>query len=363
MNTIVIQGLRIDTPAKYVKFSKSETTKAVYNIKSSVFEILFRQCRKSSDIVSKYVKILKDQILEESEYLEIKNPIFRINGFFFKKIVNQSFTFTQVIVSDIENFLVYRNSTELIVLIPAKRLKDFKGYVKAINCSNMLEYIKGDQCVSLTNISSILLSDKSFCINSKNLTIQNSAEHYSKYILKGVDVIYEYLQGLKRILNEFGMDLLGYPIDQTLTTRNYIRWKLTDKDKHIQRKTNQDLLHHAVLCRTVMEMQVSIADMEMYEDFIFKYQHYRLITNYTEWYVKDKLGTRWLCSAQYEPIQTTFDTEQAQNADGNFSFSTTFNVNLFYYIVEDYQAYKIFGYLGKIVAKSTDPLDESIIKI
>lgn len=362
MNTIVTQGLRIDTPAKYVKFIENSFTQAVYDVKGSVLDVNFVKCRKSSDIVGKGIKLYEDKPLESTGFIEIKNPIFRINDFFFRKIVPKSFTFTQQIVNDIDNFLIYKNSNELTILIPAKRLKDFKGYIKAINCSHMLEYVKAGDCASLTNITS-LLGDESGCINSSNITGQNSENHYTQYILKGVDVFYEYLKGLKQILKEFGMDLLGYPIDKTLSTRNYIRWKLTDKDKHVQRKTNDTFLAHAVLCKAVMEMEVYITDLEMYEDFIFKYQHYRLITNYTEWYCKDKLGNLWMASAQYDPISTAFDSSQAQNQDGNFSFSTTFNVNLYYYIVEDWKAYRLFGAIASIVDKSTDPLNNEVIKI
>lgn len=349
-NVIVTQGLRITTNCKYVKFTESDTTRVVNRVTSSVLEILFKKCRKSSDIVSKGIDLLEEKILEQTDYIEIKNPIIRINDFYFRKIVDFDFTYTQFIVEDIQQFLVYKNSSQLIVLIPTNRLKDYKGYVNAVTSSCYFEYLRADRCPSLNNIKAQYIADKNLCLNSTSTTAIKTAKAYDGYLVKSVDVFYEYLNGLRKRLEAFGMDLLGYPIDETAKSSNYIRWKLTEKDKRVQRVTGAPFLNHAVQSRATMEMEACFSDLPVFEDFIFKYQHYKLVTNYTEWYVTDIVGDKWLCSAMYSPISTEFDNSSAENSEGNFSFSKTFTVDLFYYIIEDTQVYNLYKIIKQMTA-------------
>lgn len=361
-NTIILQGLKISTNYKFVKFTKSTTTKVVTRVAKSTLEVLFVACRKSSDIVSSEIELVEDVVLEETPYIEIKNPIYRINDFYFRKIIPSDIIIEQYIVEDISQFLVYKNKYQLTILIPTNRLQDFKGYIQAVTCSGFLEYLSADTCPVLANVAPLYLGGKNLCFNSKNTYSIKTVDAYSKYLVQSVDVFYAYLSGLESRLKSYGMDLLGYPISENPATSNYIRWKLVDKDKQIQRKTGYDFLNHTVQCKAIMEMEVCFSDMEMCEDFVFKYQNLEFISNYTEWYVKDKIGNLWLCSAFYDPLPTQFDTTQASNAEGNFSYSQTFTVNLYYYIVKDTKVYEIHKVILDMVAKSSDPLNNTILK-
>lgn len=350
-NVIVTQGLKISTDCKFIKFTKSEeTTRALTKVSTSVLEILFKNCRKSSDIVGKGIDLLEDLTLEETDYIEIKNPIFRINDFYFRKIVNFNFVYSQFIVEDISEFIVYKNSSQLIVLIPTNRLTDYKGYVNAVVSSCYFEYLRAGSCPLLVNVKSAYITERNACINSSSTTAINTVKAYTGYLIRSVDVFYEYLNGLGDRLRAYGMELLGYPIDETAKSGNYIRWKLTDKDKRVQRVTGGPFLNHAVQSKATMEMEACFSDFQMYEDFLFKYQHYKLVSNYTEWYVTDIVGTKWLCSAMYGPIDTAFDNSNAENSEGNFSYTKTFSVDLYYYIVEDAKVYKIYETIQNMVA-------------
>lgn len=355
-NVIVTQGLKITTNNKYVKFTEADTTRVVNRVQSSTLEILFKKCRKSSDIVGSGIDLIEDKVLEETDYKEIKNPIIRINDFYFRKIVDFNFSYSQFIVEDISQFVIYKNSSQLIVLIPTNRLKDYKGFVQAVISSCYLEYLRAGSCPLLSNIKSQYISDVDLCVSSSNTTAIKTSKAYDGYLVKSVDVFYEYLTGLSKRLEAFGMSLVGYPIDETPPTSNYIRWKLTEKDKRVQRVTGAPFLSHAVQTRATMQMEACFSDFKVFEDFCFKYQHYTLITNYTEFYVTDIVGTKWLCSALYSTINTDFDNSSTESSEGTFSYTKTFTVDLYYYIVEDAKAFKLYNIIKQVTADERDPL-------
>lgn len=360
---VVTQGLRIETFCKYIKFTESDTTKVVPKLSNSTLEIFFRKCRKSSDIVHRDITLLKAVPLVPTGYIELKDVYVKLNGFLFRRLTLQGFNLSIQIVEGPKEFLIYKNSSQLIVIVPANRTKDFKGFIKAINCSQMLEYVDACPEAYISNISSVFLIDGNFCYNSKDVSSRKAEDEYRKYLVSGVDVVYEYLNGLKQILENYGMGLQGYPIDEAAPARNFIRWKFTDKDKHVQRKSGDEPLNNCVQCKATIELEGNFQDLPIYEDFIFKYQNYELVSNYTSWYVPDLTGKRWLCSALYGAISTAFDSSQASNSDGNFAFSFSVTVDIFYYIVKNVASPQIWAQVTKILTSQCDPLTSEIITV
>ena len=346
MQEIVFQGLKISTPCCYLKFTLGRWLKITEDFERSLFEVVFPNNFKSSDLIDYRITLVAEKKLVQTDYIKLGTPEFNLNGLKFKKLVQKDYLFSQIIVSDSEEFTMNYEEDRCTILIPKKLVYDIEKYIALLKYNPFIEIVDYSKLKSLNNFYSINFSKKPFTINSSNEFAFGTKKKYQKYILNTEDVLLSFKLQLEGILKEFGVNLLEYPIAKNLNSRNHIVYRFTELGSQLSRKTiDENTLRYATQQKATVEFDASFPDIIILTDFKNKYQNLDLVSNFTEFYTKDSLGNDWLSNVKWNQISSEFEQDFTQDNVGNIAFRVTFNAEIYYYIVRD----ELFNTINKIV--------------
>lgn len=358
MNAIIIQGLKVSTRCRYVKFTEGKWLKVAENLSESYIEITFLRGLRSSDVFDSRIEILADLELRSTDYIRIHNPIISIGGLVVKKIKNGPYSFSQYLVSNIDKFIMDYDEYGCKVLIPADEEFDVCKYVELINRNPFLEVVDYSKVEKLYNFNSTNLLDNDAKLNSTNEFKFSSKAKYEKYLLRMIDVHKSLIENLKKIATEYGVQLVRYPIDENVSNVNRLIYKITELGSQVLHPTGHHPLRYEVQHKSLIEIEVSFPDLILFNDFKTRYQNVDLFTNFTEFYTTDKLGNNWLSCLKWNPINTDFNQDYTQDSQGNLAFQAMLTAELHYYVVYDETFISIRDTIVELIAESTDKLSE-----
>lgn len=351
MNTIILQGLKITTTCKYVKFTESTIIDIHEDLASSYIEIKFPRGIKSCNIVDRHVKCLYETILKSTDYIKIYNPIVDLNGVRFKKLTEGVLNYSQYLVANIDDFLLEYDRNHITILIPTSKKDDLCTYLKCLKMIPMIQVLDAPELCELDNLYNLNIDKKDVYMDSDNKFVFNTKEFYDAYILRMVDVFESFKRQLEERLLKRGIQLLTFPVDEKLQTANHIVYRISELSTQVSRKTDFSVLNEAVQHRSTIEFELSTPNLILFNDVRTRYQNLNFISDFTEFYTKDKLGNDWISTAKWDKITTDFEADFSQDSKGNFAYKSTFNCELYYYVVFDVLHYKIREIIATILAE------------
>lgn len=354
MNTVIAQGLRITTHCRYFKFTKSRWLSVTENFDKSVIEIKFPRGFRSSDIVDRRIEVLKDFELIETDFTRIKKVLVNLNGLVLTKLVTDVYNYSQLLVEDIDDFIMDFDELQCKILIPKTRNFDTQTYLDLISKNPYLEIVDSSELEVLANYYNINIVNEDVVINSTNEFVFSAKKKYSKYLLEMIDIQDSFNTQLSGILKDYGVELIRYPIDSNVHNVNHIVFRITDLGAQESHKTDQFPLRYAVQHKATIDFELTFPDLVMYSDFKTRYQNVDLVSNFTEFYTEDKLGVKWISSIKWNPISTDFEQDYAQDNQGNVSFKASFSAELYYYVVYDEMFYNIQTTILSLLALNKD---------
>lgn len=364
MDSIVSQGIRIFTKCRYLKFTLGKWIKVTEDFERSLFEITFPENLKSSELIDHRISLIKDQLLIPTDYKRIESPIIDLNGLVIKKLIQDHYVYNQFLVDNIEDFIMDFDSHRCTVLIPNKAKCDIDNYIKLLNHNPYLEIICYDNLKLIENYYNLIFSRKSVSIPSTNQFAFNTKKKYEKYILRMVDIQSSFNTQFTELLKKFGIELIRYPIAENVHAVNHIVYRITELGAQQMRKTDdEETLKYAIQHKAAIDFDASFPDIIMLTDFKNKFQNLDLVTNFTEFYTKDKLGRCWISNIKWGMISTDFEQDFSQDNFGNNAFKATFNAELYYYVVYDEVFYKIQNVILETIMNETKEDNYISIKI
>jgi len=356
---VVIQGLRIATGCRYIKFTMKSSLNIYEDHESDCMFIEFPKGFSTSYLVNNQVEVLSPCILKETDYIKIYNPILNINGLILKKLIQTDYVFSQFIVGDLDKFTMNFNKSHCEILIPKSLDWNIKKYLCLLEKNPYFE-IKGySKLGELNNVYSLNLQNKDLSYKSTNSFIFNTKAKYSKYLLRGIDIQDQFISQLRNRIEEYGIELLSTPIDKNTSSDNRITYRFSEIDKQESHHAVQNPLRWAMQYKAHVDFTFGTPDLSLYHDFKVRYQNLDLITNYTEFYTLDKLGRSWVSNIEWSNLDASFNQDYATDEHNNIAFSTSFSADIHYYIVYDETFYRfnnvILSILGSnIGSKSSD---------
>ena len=359
MKSIISQGLKLSTECNYIKFTESKSLNLLEDKNKSVFEIKFPKGFHGKDIIDRRIKLICDCELQQTDFIKIINPVIDLNGCKFKKLNSELINFNQFIVKDIDKHIVTHDNYRVTILIPESKIEDKCTYLKCIESIPYFELINADELCTPTNIYNINLSDKNFTLDSKNGFVFATKKFYDRYQLRMIDIIESFITKLESRLEDFGIQLVGLPFDENQLTNNYVLYRINDLGSQQFHKTDTNELRYAVKHKTSIGFELTVTDMSILNDFSARYQNIDLISNFTEFYTKDRTGSNWLSAVQWGPITTDFVQDFNTDSSGNFAFTANFNCDIYYYIVFD----NSFKRISEIVNTLVDQISGNIVNV
>ena len=345
---VVFQGLKIATSCRWLKYTIADKIEVTEDFERSVLEIKFPKGTKSSDIKWHRVELIEDRELKETnKYIKVETPEINFNGLKVKKLTVELCLFTQAIVKGIDSFSTICEEDRYIILIPERYSHRIDKYVQEWNKNPYFEVIDYSGLEKLTNFYNVYLSDKSVTIESSNEFPLNTVETYEEYILGMGDIQDSFRVQIEEILGKFGLQLVIYPMDKNVQTENHVGYRIVELGAQLSRKTaDEEGLRNVIQHRSTWEFELSTPNLPLFTDFKNKFQNLDLLTNFTEFYTKDKLGENWVSAVRWGTTDSSFEHDHTQDSKGYYALRFTFQAEIYYYIVYD----KTYNYIKEIVA-------------
>lgn len=268
---------------------------------------------------------------------KIKNVTVSLNGLKLKKCTSDSHTINIVIVGDSESRVVQTyNYTTIVVSSEDVEDQDFINY---LFYSGNLLYLKPvgpkPKCWTIRNFPKIIVKDSDLTLESDSTYIYTLRRRYDDYVIRAIDYQDQFILELRRILEDYGIELVRLNKEETLKTTSYISYQFSQTPTRIHHPNYRDTEDRIMSHRVPVDFSLRTPDMVMFFDFKNKYNNLNILTNFCEFKTSDKYGSRWSAAVKWGGITEDFNHTYQQDDNSNFSYQCQFRCELYFYEVLD----------------------------
>lgn len=263
--------------------------------------------------------------------------IVSLNGLKFRKLTHDSHVIHLIIVEDSESRVVQNyNYTTIVVSSEDYKNQDFINF---LFYSGNLQYIKPigvrPACYEIRNFPRIIINDKSLDLKSDSLDFFTLRRHYDDYVIRAIDYQDQFIIELRRILMDYGIELVRLNKEKTLSTTSYISYQFMQTPVKFNHPRYSDTDRQVLNHKQPVEFYFSTPDMVMFFDFKNKYNNVDLLTNFCEFKTTDKYGKRWTASVKWGQITEDFSHVYGMDNNSNFANQCQFRCELYFYEMID----------------------------
>lgn len=339
MNEVIYKGLRIRSEkCKYFQFIEGKFNSISENPLKSLITLTFIPgiTTKTFAEVTGVEWIGGDFELSHIDTpKKISETYLTLNGLKFKKLTYDEHTINIIIVKDNESRVVQDYGYTTIVVSE----QDYKNqdFINFLFFSGKLKFItpigqKPKGCWELRNFPKIRIGNKDVVLESDSEIVYELRRKYNDYVIREIDYQDQFLLEVRRILEDYGVELVRKNKEKTLSKTNYIDYTILQTPSPTQHPNvyllngENELLNHTV----AIDFGIHFTDMVMFFDFKNKYSNVNLLTNFCTFYTTDKYGKRWSAGIKWSKITEDFNHQYQQDDNGNFANQSSFRAEIYF---------------------------------
>lgn len=351
LNEVIYRGIVLSTTkCKYYKVIEGSYCTLSEDLTSSTLVLTYTpgSTSESLSIALGIKSVGKDQeMMPMGTPKKFNEVIISLNGLKLKKLTHDSHIIHIIIVDDSESRVVQDyNGTTIVVSNKDYNNQDFINY---LFYSGNLQYIQPigprPKCYEIRNFPKIIVGDKSLDLNSSSMDSYTLRRHYNDYVIRAIDYQDQFILELKRILMDYGIELVRLNKEKTLSTPSYVSYQFMQTPVKYNHPRYSDQESKVLQHKQPVEFIFSTPDMIMFFDFKNKYNNVDLLTNFCEFKTTDKYGKKWTAAIKWGQITEDFSHTYAMDNNSNFANQCQFRCELFFYEVIDDR----FDFLGEII--------------
>lgn len=351
LNKVIYRGLVLSTTkCKYYNVVVGSYCSLCENINTSTLTLTYTpgSTSESLSIALGIKSVGKDQeMMPMGTPKKFNEVIISLNGLKLKKLTHDSHIIHIIIVDDSESRVVQDYSgTTIVVSNKDYNNQDFINY---LFYSGNLQYIQPigprPKCYEIRNFPKIIVGDKSLDLNSSSMDSYTLRRHYNDYVIRAIDYQDQFILELKRILMDYGIELVRLNKEKTLSIPSYVSYQFMQTPVKYNHPRYSDQESKVLQHKQPVEFIFSTPDMIMFFDFKNKYNNVDLLTNFCEFKTTDKYGKKWTAAIKWGQITEDFSHTYAMDNNSNFANQCQFRCELFFYEVIDDR----FDFLGEII--------------
>ena len=341
MNEIIYRGLKLSTKCKYFQVKEGSVCSLVEDNSQSTLILTYTPGSTSGSLSSilGIPKLGRDiDMLPMGLPKRFSNTVISLNGLKFKKLTYDPHVVNIVIVADSESRVVQDYNYTTIV-VSKNDYKDPK-FIDFLFFSGNLLYLvpigpKPD-CYEIRNFPKIYLTyGDSVDVESESETVFTLRRRYNDYVIREINYQDQFILEMRRILTDYGLELVRLNKEVTLTKTSYITYQFMQTPVKYNHPKYLDQDSKVMQHRLPVEFTLRTTDMVLYFDFKNKYNNVNLLTNFCEFKTSDKYGQRWTAAVKWGEITEDFSHLYQQDDNSNFSFQCQFRCELYFYEVLD----------------------------
>lgn len=261
----------------------------------------------------------------------------KLNGLLLEKQTYDPHTINIVIAEDSESRVVQTYDYTMFVISK----DDYKNpeFIKFLFYSGNLLYIKpvGPRIngYEIRNFPKLIIGDGLTEVESSNETIYSLRRRYNDYVIREIDYQDQFINELRRVVEDYGIELVRINKEKTLQKTSYITYQFNQSPVNENHPKRGDMDRYIIQRKQPIEFVLHTTDMILYHDFKNKYSNVNLVTNLTEFKTTDRYGDRWTAAAKWSPITEEFNQIYQPDDNSNFAFQCQFRCELYFYEVLD----------------------------
>jgi len=351
MQELIYRGLKLVSlnGCKYYKVEEGNSNSIVEDISSSTLVLTYIKGSTSSSL-SDYLgipKCGKTQLMQPTNRaIRFKDVIVSLNGLKLRKQTADSHTVNIIIVSDSESRVV--QTYDYTTIVVSEEDANNEDFVNFLFYSGNLIYLKPvgprPKCWKIKNFPKILIKDSNLTLESNSTEVFQLRRRYNDYVIRAIDYQDQFILELRRILTDYGIELVRLNKEETLKKTSYITYQFTQTPTRIHHPNCNDEEETVMSHRQPVEFTLRTPDMVMFFDFKNKYNNLDILTNFCEFKTGDKYGDRWTSAIKWQGITEDFNHIYQQDDNANFSYQCQFRCELYFYEVLDTK----YGFLKDI---------------
>lgn len=341
LNEVIYRGLKLEsTKCKYYQVKEGNYASLVENTTTSTLELTYTpgSTSQSLSIALGITAIGKDQeMMPMGTPSRFSDVIVSLNGLKLKKLTHDSHVIHLIIVEDTDSRVVQDYGYTTI----AVSVEDFRNpeFINYLFYSGNLQYLRPigprPKCYEIRNFPRIIIGDKSLDLKSESIDSFTLRRHYDDYVIRAIDYQDQFILELRKILMDYGVELVRLNKEKTLNTTSYITYQFMQTPVKYNHPKYSDVDCNILQHKQPVEFNLSTPDMVMFFDFKNKYNNVDLLTNFCEFKTTDKYGKRWSAAVKWGQITEEFSHTYAMDNNSNFANQCQFRCELFFYEVLD----------------------------
>lgn len=366
ISEIIYNGLVLKSPkgCRYFKVQEGNNISLIEDTTTSTLTLTYTPgC--TSETISNYLGITQ---IGDSKEMEptLKSGSFKptyitLNGLKLQKLTAGTHIFSVVIVKDCESRVIqdYDHTT---LVISETDVED-QDFVKFIFYSGNLKYLRpvGQMpgCWRFYNFPRVTIKDSDVDLTSESKISHVLRRRYDDYVIREINYIDQFILELRRILDNYGIELVRINKEETLKITSYIAYQISQTPSKNHHPNYNDEEQTIISCRLPIDFTLRTTDMVMFYDFKNKYNNLDILTNLCEFVVLDKYGNNWTAAVKWSQITEDFNHIYQSDDNSNFSQQCQFRCELYFYEVIDSRKN---DFLKQILYEIRDMDDNVLIK-
>lgn len=339
MSDIIYRGLKLSSnKCKYFQVKEGSISSIVEDITRSTLILTYSPGSTSgsiSDLLGIPCTERNIDLLPMGLPKRFVDTFITLNGLKLRKLTYDPHVINIVIVNDSESRVVQTYNYTTIVVSES----DYKNleFINFLFYSGNLIYLQPTgprpKCYELRNFPKIQVNSDNVILNSNSETVFTLRRKYNDYVIRAIDYQDQFILELRKILEDYGLELVRINKETTLTKTSYVVYQFLQtpvKDNHPKYSDDKVMQH-----KIPVEFYLRSTDMPLFFDFKNKYMNVNLLTNFCEFKTSDKYGQRWSAAVKWGGITEEFNQTYQQDDNSNFSYQCQFRCELYFYEVID----------------------------
>ena len=278
-----------------------------------------------------------DELTPTSGPKKFTTTYITLNGLRLQKMTADDYIFNMIIVKDSESRVVQDYSRTTIVV--SQEDIENQEFINFLFFSGGLKFLRPvgnkPKCYKIRNFPKLIFKSSDLDLTSESTTVYTLRRRYDDYVIRAIDYQDQFILELRRILDNYGIDLVRLNKEETLRRTSYITYQFNQTPTRVHHPNYSDDEDTIISQRQPVEFTLRTPDMVMFFDFKNKYNNLDLLTNFCEFKTADRYGDRWTAAIKWQQITEDFNHTYQSDDNSNFSYQCQFRCELYFYEVID----------------------------
>ena len=340
-NEVIYNGIKLVTEkCRYYQVKTGKINSIVEDSDSSILTLTY-QDGSTSDTIAKSLGLECVEDMEMNPTLgypkKFEKIYFTLNGLRFQKLTADNHTINIVIVDDIDSRVVQTYGyTTIVVSKRDYRNPDFINFLFSGNKFLFIRRIgKIPRGWTIKDFPKLIIGDDSNDFTSESETIYTLRKRYNDYTIREVDYQDQFILEIRRILKDYGIELVRWNKETPLTKLSYVTYQFNQTPVNDIHPRRDFIDKHILPKKQPIDFTLHTPDMVLFHDFKNKYENVNLLTNFCSFKTSDRYGDRWTAAVKWGLITEDFNHQYNPDDNSNFAYQCQFRCELYFYEVFD----------------------------